>query len=211
MKNVILLALCGAAACFAVACGGADGDGDDGQGGAISGSCRGILDCMTACGNDLGCMEACIEGGSAQGQADIDALFSCTDANECGDQACVDEFCAEEAAACEAGGNGGTGGSGGNGGTGGTGGSGGGAGGSGGTGGTPADDGLTCSEVWGCVLECSDDDCANACYEEGSEEGVSLFFDVLDCMAENECETGECLEENCGPQIEACFVSGIGG
>ncbi|MEE2755617.1 MAG: hypothetical protein VYA30_03095 [Myxococcota bacterium] len=48
----------------------------------------------------------------------------------------------------------------------------------------------------------------NECIEATSPESYALFEAIISCGSANNCMTDECINENCGAQIEACTVDG---
>jgi len=71
-----------------------------------TGSCKEIMECSQACGNDSACVGECYDAGSPEGKAAFNALVTCVNAN-CGmitdpDEraACIMNYCGDELAAC---------------------------------------------------------------------------------------------------------------
>lgn len=64
--------------------------------------------------------------------------------------------------------------------------------------------GSSCQEIVACFGECETDACVEDCLEDGSSDGQNQVLNLLNCAAEAGCETSECLEENCGSEINAC-------
>ena len=76
-----------------------DSDSDE----ALYSTCRETLECAAACSaGDNGCIVDCYNNSSLQAQDDSMALVECRQEN-CpnGDEECIYEFCADEAAACD--------------------------------------------------------------------------------------------------------------
>ena len=65
----------------------------------------------------------------------------------------------------------------------------------------PGNDG--CAAVLECILACGDDgDCAQDCFDAGSEDGRALFNAFAECINDNACQELECPE--CMAQLNAC-------
>lgn len=89
------------------------------------------------------------------------------------------------------------------------GGSGGGSGGGGGGGTT-----LDCPGLVTCAGNCTQTDqaCLNACGAQASSTAITQYNALVDCMNTNSCTTTQCLQMNCGAELNACIgSSGTGG
>ena len=53
-----------------------------------------------------------------------------------------------------------------------------------------------------------DQACIQNCAQQLSAEGQQTFGALQQCIQASNCMTDECVEENCGPEIEACFGGG---
>ncbi len=74
-------------------------------GGGGDSGCNDILACWGNCTEtDDACYDACVQNGTPQGQADLNALLQCDQTNQCNaDQNCLGTSCSSQLAACEGG------------------------------------------------------------------------------------------------------------
>ena len=153
-------------------------------------ACQALLGCLNGCGQaDMACQQQCFNSASPEGQQRFQAVATCAQQNQCQDDACLNQFCAEEMAGCGLGGGGGNPGGGGGG-------------------------NATCGEFFMCAQMCpqGDQGCLQQCFGQLSPEAQQVFMSLQQCIQSNMCETDECVEENCGAEIEACFGgAGPGG
>lgn len=77
-------------------------------------------------------------------------------------------------------------------------------------GGADGEEGSSCADIFGCVAECSSQDCFDQCREDGSDDATAQFDAVLACMNEHSCEDDACMQEFCSSQVNACQGSGGG-
>lgn len=69
----------------------------------------------------------------------------------------------------------------------------------------------TCDEVYTCFGDCSEDSCYDDCYGAGSATAQSQIDAMFICFDDNcgsiadENQWQQCVETNCGAQIDACF------
>ena len=78
----------------------------------------------------------------------------------------------------------------------------------------------TCADVDGCVIDCDGKDtaCQDACIAQGSADVQAQARAVLDCVnralpaackdkcgAEPSEACGECLDQQCGTELTACY------
>ena len=79
----------------------------------------------------------------------------------------------------------------------------------------PTDTGTkeACYSIYDCYTHCNDEACAQACYDNGTPEGQSIFITMYDCWVNN-CvnaqtsdEYSECIAYNCYEESEACGIS----
>lgn len=85
--------------------GGAAGSGGTGATGGGSGqsggTCMDILACIAECPDgDTSCPDTCYAAGSSTGQAQLMALLTCMDQNQCADVACIETLCNSELVTC---------------------------------------------------------------------------------------------------------------
>ena len=92
---------------------GGGGLGAGGAGGAAGGSgagatgaktllsCVGLIDCLGQCAEgDTSCEDQCLSQGSPEGDAELQAIVDCINANGCADDACLLDMCKSELSAC---------------------------------------------------------------------------------------------------------------
>ena len=67
-----------------------------------------------------------------------------------------------------------------------------------------------CTEIYQCFSQCEDNDCANACVNNGDPDGQEVFMTMYNCWADN-CASAtdftSCAKENCLNETEACGLS----
>ena len=64
-------------------------------------TCLGIWECMSAC-NSSSCRDRCFDAGGVRAQNAFRSISNCMLNNNCDDSACVERFCSQEYATCEA-------------------------------------------------------------------------------------------------------------
>ena len=92
-------------------------------------------------------------------------------------------------------------------------GTGGGSGGGGGTGGGGGQ-ALDCPGLVSCTSNCADMDqaCLNACGAQTTNDVIAVYNALVDCTNAHSCTTGECVQQNCANELNACVgSSGTGG
>ena len=74
-----------------------------------------------------------------------------------------------------------------------------------------------CYDIYACFAQCQDNDCANACVQNGDPAGQSVFMEMYNCW-NNNCAnetTNEgftnCVETNCRNETAACGLMGEEG
>ena len=187
-------------------------------GGAEAGlTCNEIYTCFNECANrEQSCMDACYNSGTSRAQAAVQAISECLQANECQDEPCVQQNCANQIATCDAqdepantgspsapgdqgnSGNSGAPGFPGNGGGVGGGNRGGNAGGGVGD--------LVCNDIFACYAACGqgDQNCISQCYDRGTASGRRAIDGVGACIDANQCQDSACVTENCTNQVRIC-------
>lgn len=85
-----------------VACGSRPSDPDAGRDASRSLDCLALIDCLSACGDDEVCNDACIAQASPEALAEAGALVTCFEASGCTDDPCLVEVCNAELVACDA-------------------------------------------------------------------------------------------------------------
>ena len=80
----------------------------------------------------------------------------------------------------------------------------------------PGQTGLICGEIYQCMVDCGEDQtCAQNCYDQGSADGQSQIYALIQCM--NGCYTdgmsdedySACINSQCTSEISNC--EGLGG
>lgn len=68
-----------------------------------------------------------------------------------------------------------------------------------------------CPAIYNCISECSDQDCANSCYSNGSSAGRNRYDNLIGCYRENGCfdvetddEWKNCIYDYCDDEIYDC-------
>jgi len=64
---------------------------------------------------------------------------------------------------------------------------------------------FSCEEIDTCIDKCRDEECPQACYDQGSEEGKQLYMQYYQCYRNSGCQDMECVEQNCGEEKKACL------
>lgn len=76
---------------------------------------------------------------------------------------------------------------------------------------TPSQDAMqACTEIYQCFSQCEDNDCANACVNNGAPDGQEVFMTMYNCWADNCANATDftsCAKENCLDETEACGLS----
>ncbi len=76
---------------------------------------------------------------------------------------------------------------------------------------TPSQDAMqACTEIYQCFSQCEDNDCANACVNNGDPDGQEVFMTMYNCWADNCANATDftsCAKENCLDETEACGLS----
>ena len=125
------------------------------------------------------CINQCIEGTSAEGFSQAQAVSQCAQDNEanCPDSsnACLQMQCPDVWNACF------------------------------GAPATPSGNG-TCSGFLDCLQ--AEQLSRNQCIEATSQASYELFEAVAACISANNCQTDDCISENCDAEIRACTVDG---
>ncbi|HVH46142.1 MAG TPA: hypothetical protein VM925_27520 [Labilithrix sp.] len=62
----------------------------------------------------------------------------------------------------------------------------------------------TCREIFSCAAECAEPGCEDVCYNAGSTKTQQQVDAVVKCSADNACEDGACIEQNCAAELTAC-------
>jgi len=220
---------CWEGACCPAACTDLDGDGY-GQGAGCAGpdcddadpscwegaccpaalGCGEVLECALGCGQEAGCVMDCFMQGTPEAQALMMDVYQCAEANLCGtDPQCIAESCEAELQACLADadctdqdGDGY------------------------GAGadclGEDCDDAdpscwegdccslgtLSCSDVLqGCLVDCQDVTCQQACIAEGDTEAQQLLEAIVVCAVLAGCALDDtvCILEGCEAELTACL------
>jgi len=160
-------------------------------------SCNEIFACFAECADgEQACIDDCFSQGNSASQNAVSAIGACVRENGCSDNDCVEANCAAQVRTCDDD-----------------------------EGGaltppstpdapsdpvvpapSPAEDTLTCNEIFGCFGDCTagDSDCFDACYNEGSARAQQGVQGISECIRDTGCETQECIQESCAEQIEFC-------
>ncbi|MCA9560516.1 MAG: trypsin-like serine protease, partial [Myxococcales bacterium] len=145
-------------------------------------SCRDAYGCMYDCAdNDSACQNDCYEQGTAVAQGQLDAMFSCFDAqcaNASDFSACANQNCAPQIDTCFPTVTG------------------------------PESCETVAGCLFDCPD--NDSACGNACYESGTAQAQAQYDAIVDCVIAN-CDnlTGsaysQCVDDHCAAQYNACF------
>ncbi|MEZ4465524.1 MAG: hypothetical protein R3F43_13870 [bacterium] len=60
-------------------------------------------------------------------------------------------------------------------------------------------------DIIDCFGGCPDDACVNRCYSQGSAQGRAGVDAIYDCAGRAGCQDYDCVERQCGAQLQACF------
>jgi hypothetical protein len=63
----------------------------------------------------------------------------------------------------------------------------------------------SCRDLKNCRLACSDEACKKACDAVASPAAKSAYDAVMACVDANSCTDDLCVEQKCGPQLNACL------
>ncbi len=150
--------------------------------GSAGDTCSEVLTCINGCGQDQACGQACFAAGSPTGQAQFSAVSNCVSTN-CSDVD-PDDFssCQQDFCSDELSTCSGV-----------------------------ASGSNTCAQVFDCVLTCSEQTCADACYAGGTTQARSQA-NALALCASDACagatslaEFRSCAETNCGGDYATCY------
>ncbi|MGB0646245.1 MAG: hypothetical protein ACPGQS_03660 [Bradymonadia bacterium] len=152
-------------------------------------SCSEIFECYGQCarGNQR-CLDDCERNGTLRAQAQVNAIGSCIEQNDCQDSGCVDRLCASEVAACNDETNSVQ-----------------------NTGESPGEvDGsegdLSCNQVFECFGRCTEGDraCLDECYSSGTADAQDAVSGIGNCVQANQCEDDACVAVRCPDEVSAC-------
>ena len=145
-------------------------------------TCEEAMACMLACPlRELGCRRACIDGTREDQQPAAEAVMRCAQQNRCAlDEACINENCALEIAACA------------------------------GQGPQPGDEldcpgFVACRLGCGNVQAC-----AEGCRNRIAQAHMVASRSIDRCAIDNRCRDIDCLLANCAEQARACGLQGGG-
>jgi V8-like Glu-specific endopeptidase len=148
-------------------------------------TCDEAYTCLVDC-SDQACVDACFAAATPDAQTQLNALLVCLD-DKCSTATTDTAFqqCAESQCGNEVGACFGT-----------------------GPVGTGTD---SCEAVYNCLVDCSDNTCATACYSDGTAEAQTQIDAMLTCLDTN-CANAttdtayqQCAQQYCANEITACF------
>ncbi len=125
-------------------------------------TCAQMFQCISTC-EDQACARACFQDGTAEAQAQYEAIYECFDQFcgtiededawlECANASIADEAqCKGVWEACQ---------------------------------GSMPEGTLTCEEMFGCISACEDQACAQECYADGTSEARAQYEAIYDCFDE---------------------------
>ena len=147
-------------------------------------ACQAVYDCIVACPADNTCPLDCYAQGTAQAQAELDALLGCFDAMCAGLEGaafsqCATDKCAAAVATCF----------------------------------PPVTGSLTCEGIQACFGDCADDDseCIQTCFDGGTAEAQATSNAMASCFGQfcpgiaDSAAWLACVQSHCGEAIDACF------
>ena len=144
---------------------------DEPEAGALS--CLGILHCADACpAHDAQCHHHCMNQGSAEGRAALDALTACAEENRCDSAECLTRHCSDEGQRCEAHAVDAA---------------------------PEPPPALDCVGIYQCANACDIGDhlCQEVCHGRGTPRARSEAEDVAQCVADHRCVDEACVHEHC--------------
>jgi len=152
-------------------------------GGGTANDCMDIMTCVSGCGMNQQCMQACVNDGSVDGQAAFQALQQCG-MDACGNETdpakqslCILQSCKPQYEGCN------------------------------GPFGT-----ASCMDMLGCLQGCQNQQCQMDCLATGSYDGVVALMDIQVCLSEKcaDCAQNDanciqqCAMSKCMTEVIAC-------
>lgn len=160
---------------------------------ASSGSCFDLVACLNRCDSSY-CQDSCLDQASSTAVSALSSVYSCNTLQGCnGDSNCLQDRCYNEIYSCDPrlvsgtssrdpsqqpGQQPGQ---------------------------QPSQSSQSCGDMVYCMDACASDACVSDCYYNASVLAQVEYDMIIQCANTMGCQTSECVETYCYPQINACF------